>query len=184
MLRFHLGCAHRYLPGYKHVDYSSYGHVDYISPIYPLPFVEDSSVDEIYCSHALEYFDYKEGMKVLAEWKRCLSRGGILRLSVPDFDKLIKVYSKKDLDIDSIIGPLFGRWEVEENKFIHHKTVYTRMKLLQVLEQVGFSEIYDWDPLEFHGCESDSFDDYSKAYFPHLDFKNGFPISLNIIGKV
>ena len=38
--------------------------------------------------------------------------------------------------------------------------------------------------LEFHGCESDSFDDYSKAYFPHLDFKNGFPISLNIIGKV
>ena len=103
MLRFHLGCAHRYLPGYKHVDYSSYEHVDYISPIYPLPFVEDSSVDEIYCSHALEYFDYKEGMKVLAEWKRCLSIGGILRLSVPDFDKLIKVYSKKDLDIDTII---------------------------------------------------------------------------------
>ena len=184
MLRLHLGCGKRYLPGYKHIDYSSYDHIDYKSPIYPLPFVEDSSVDEIYCSHALEYFDYSEGIKVLNEWKRCLCKGGILRLSVPDFDQLLKVYMQKNHNIESIIGPLFGRWEVEENKFIYHKTVYTKKKLLQILEEVGFSEINKWDPLELHGSQSESFDDYSKAYFPHMDFKEGFPISINIIGKV
>ena len=184
MLRLHLGCGERYLEGYKHIDYSSYTHIDHQRPIYPLPFIKDASVDEIYCSHALEYFDYIEGLKVLKEWKRCLRKDGILRLSVPDFDQLIKVYDQKKNDIDSIIGPIFGRWEVEENKFIYHRTVYTKEKLIQTLSQAGFSEMSEWDPLEFHGCRSDSFDDYSKAYFPHMDFREGFPISINIIGKV
>ena len=184
MLRLHLGCGKRYLKGYKHIDYSSYAHIDYKRPIYPLPFIEEASVDEIYCSHALEYFDFMEVIKVLSEWKRCLSKGGILRLSVPDFDQLIKVYIENKHNIDSIIGPIFGRWEVEENKFIYHRTVYTRQKLLETLRKVGFSEISEWDPLKFHGSNSESFDDYSKAYFPHMDFKKGFPISLNIIGKV
>jgi len=184
MLRLHLGCGKRYLQGYKHIDYSSYDHIDYKRPIYPLPFIESSSVNEIYCSHALEYFDFLEGTKVLEEWKRCLCKGGILRISVPDFDQLLKVYVQKNYDIESIIGPIFGRWEVEESKYIYHKTVYTRKKLLQMLENVGFSEIHEWDPLEFHGSQSESFDDYSKAYFPHMDFKKGFPISINILGKV
>ena len=183
MSKLHLGCGKRYLPGYIHIDYSSYEHIDYKKPIYPLPFINNSSVDEIYCSHALEYFDYSEGRKVLNEWKRCLSKGGILRLSVPDFDQLIKVYLQKNSDIASIIGPMFGRWEVEKNKFIYHKTIYTRKKLIQALEQAGFTEIDEWNPLEFHGSNQDSFDDYSKAYFPHMDFKKGFPISINLMGK-
>ena len=78
---------------------------------------------------------------------------------------------------------MFGRWEVEKNKFIYHKTIYTRKKLMQALEQAGFTEIDEWNPLEFHGSNQDSFDDYSKAYFPHMDFKKGFPISINLMGE-
>ena len=57
-MKLHLGCGKRYLDGFKHVDYSDFPHIDYIKPIYPLDFIKDRSVDEIYCSHALEYFDF------------------------------------------------------------------------------------------------------------------------------
>ena len=183
MLKLHLGCGKRYLKGYKHIDYSKYDHIDYVKPIFPLPFIKDSSVDEIYSSHALEYFDYIEGAKVLSEWKRCLCSGGILRLSVPDFDQLLKVYSKSDSKIDSIIGPMFGRWEISQDNNIYHRTIYTKEKLFNLLREVGFERIDEWDPLEFHGKDSNGFDDYSKAYFPHMDFENGFAISINILAE-
>ena len=50
-----------------------------------------------------------------------------------------------------------------------------------LLFESGFKALEIWDPLEFFGSDPLSFDDYSKAYFPHMDFKNGIQISLNII---
>ena len=88
-----------------------------------------------------------------------------------------------DNDIDSIIGPIFGRWEYSTNKFIYHKTVFNRKKLIGLLKSQGFISIEDWDPLIFFGSDETSFDDYSKAFFPHMDFKNGTQISLNIVAK-
>jgi len=42
------------------------------------------------------------------EQSRILKKGGILRLSVPDFDKLVAVYNSEKKDIRTIIGPLMG----------------------------------------------------------------------------
>ena len=182
-MKLHLGCGKRFLEGYKHVDFSSYKHVDWKAPIYPLPFVKDKSVSEIYSSHALEYFDFFQVKDVLIEWKRCLKIDGKLRLSVPDFDQLIKVYQKNNLDIDKIIGPLFGRWETLDGKFIYHKTVFTKTKLKEILESSGFCNLEEWDPLIYFGKGKDAYDDYSKAYSPHMDFQKGFPISINILAN-
>ncbi|WP_269623834.1 class I SAM-dependent methyltransferase [Prochlorococcus marinus] len=181
MIKLHLGCGKRYLEGYLHVDQSKYKHIDYVKPIYPLPFIENECVEEIYCSHALEYFDFNQAILVLKEWKRCLADKGKLRLSVPDFDQLLKVYNSKSYDIDAIIGPLFGRWKGDKGEFIYHKTVYTRKKIEEILILSGFKSIETWDPLDFFGINKESFDDYSKAYYPHLDFINGIPLSLNIL---
>ena len=181
--KLHLGCGKRNLKGYIHIDYSSYKHIDYVKPIYPLPFIMDNSVEEIYCSHALEYYDFQEAKLVLCEWKRCLCTNGTIRLSVPDFDQLLKVYKLNNFDINSILGPLYGKWNTLDDKFIYHKIVYTKKKLESLLISVGFKSIYQWDPLEFFGRDLESFDDYSKAYFPHMDFENGIPISINLIAK-
>ena len=182
-MKLHLGCGKKYLNGYQHIDYSNYEHIDRISPIYPLPFIKDNSIEEIYSSHALEYFDFLEVKKVLKEWKRCLLIGGKLRISVPDFDKLIQVYRLNASNIDKIIGPLFGKWEVDKDNFIFHRTVFTKTKLEDILRSCGYTKIEYWDPLEYFGTDDNSFDDYSKAFHPHMDFKNGFPISINIIAE-
>jgi len=61
--------------------------------------------------------------------------------------------------------------------------MYTKKKLYSVLNSVGFKLIYAWDPLVFFGREKGSFDDYSKAYYPHMDFDNGIPISINVVAE-
>ena len=182
-MKLHLGCGERFLEGYKHIDYSNYHHIDWNQSIYPLSFIRSDSVEEIYSSHSLEYFDFNEVEKVLKEWRRCLKIGGKLRLSVPDFDKLLYVYKESNNNIEKIIGPLFGRWNVAKKDYIYHKTVFTKEKLKKILNLSNYGNIKEWDPLKYFGNQNDSYDDYSKAYYPHMDFENGTPISINIIAE-
>ena len=50
-IHLHLGCGEKYIDGFIHVDLNSYPHIDHISSINRLDFIEDNSVDSIYCSH-------------------------------------------------------------------------------------------------------------------------------------
>ena len=106
-LKLHLGCGNKFLEGYKHIDYSEYKHIDWSHPIYPLPFINNETVQEIYCANAFQYFDSFEALLVLKEWKRCLSHNGFLRLSVPNFYQWAKLYTSGDFDIKKLNGTYF-----------------------------------------------------------------------------
>jgi predicted SAM-dependent methyltransferase len=180
-IKLHLGCGERYIPEFIHIDLADYPHIDYKRDISDLSIFKDNSVDLIYCCHALEYFDREEVRKVLKEWYRVLRKSGILRVAVPDFEAIVKVYLKyKDLNHRGILGPLYGRMVIktpEGEKIIYHKTVYDFKSLKDVLESVGFKNIhrYDW-------CETihRDYDDFSQAYIPHMDKEKGILISLNV----
>jgi len=176
----HLGCGKRYIPGFIHVDLAKFPHIKYRRPINNLSNFKNNSVDLIYCSHAFEYFDRFEAIKVLKEWRRVLRKGGILRLAVPDFEAIVKVYLKygKNLEHQGILGPLFGRWPIPgDKKIVYHKTVYDFKSLKRLLEGNGFIKVgrYDWKKT-IHK----DYDDYSRAYVPHMDIKKGILISLNV----
>ena len=178
-MKLHLGCWHRYIPGFIHVDLCDLPHIDYKRSIDDLSIFEDCSAELIYSSHSFEYFDRIQAVDVLKEWRRVLKPGGILRLAVPDFDKLIEVY-KLTGELDKILGPLFGRMEItsiESEMVLYHKTVYTFNSLKKMLEENGYGNVspYDWKKTIHNG-----YDDHSQAYFPHMDKENGILISLNI----
>ena len=59
----------------------------------PLPF-PDNYADAIYCSHFLEHLDVKKVDEFLSECLRCLKPGGVLRVVVPDFERMAKDYLK------------------------------------------------------------------------------------------
>ena len=177
-MKLSLGSGKKVLSGFHSVDLCP--GVDFQRPIDDLSCFDNNSIDEIYSSHSLEYFDFIQAPTVLNEWNRVLSPNGLLRLSVPDFDKLLKVYTLSDNNIDKIIGPIFGRWDLNGN-YIYHKCVYNRPKLVALLTHAAFSDIRDWDSLEFFDNLQPDYDDYSRAYFPHMDFNCGFQISLNIL---
>ncbi len=143
--------------------------------------IKNSSCEVIYTSHTLEYYDFIEITKVLSEFKRVLKSRGKLYITVPNFESLIEVY-QKSLDIDQIIGPLFGRWvnPISDGAAIYHKCVYTRSKLISILKQNGFTNITTFNPIEFLGSYDKNYDDYSLAFMPHFDHK-GIQISLALV---
>lgn len=178
-MKLHLGCARRFIPGFVHIDLDDFPHIDYKHDIRTLPMIKDNSVELIYFCHGIEYFDRIEIKDVLKEWKRVLKPRGILRLSMPDFEALVKIYLKyKDLNI--VIGPLYGRWEINTKKgkeLLYHKTVYDFKSAKNVLESAGFKNVkkYDW-----RKTIHKDYDDYSQAYIPHMQKETGMLISLNV----
>ncbi len=175
-MKLHLGCGERYLEGFTHVDLAKYDHIDYEIPVDNLEIFSDNSIEEIYASHVIEYFDREEIKSVLKEWNRVLKKNGVLRIAVPNLPELIKVYETYN-DLNNILGPLYGKWKID-NKTIYHKTVYDEKSLTSVLEQAGFRDIRKWDwKTVFINKE---YDDHSQAYFPHMDKENGIHISLNL----
>ena len=56
-----------------------------------IPFL-DQEFDVVYHSHVLEHFDRSEGEKFLRECFRVLKPGGIIRVAVPDLERIVREY--------------------------------------------------------------------------------------------
>lgn len=177
MIKLHLGCGKRdFGEDWIHIDGADFPHVQYHDVI-DLPFMPDT-VDLIYASHLLEYFDRYEVHGVLYNWYSKLKKGGILRLAVPNFEILVKLYQDKTLELDGILGPLYGRWYMGGDKYVYHKTTYDSWSLRELLlDDIGFKSIREWD---WRKVDHGKFDDHSQAYIPHMDKENGTLISLNL----
>lgn len=174
-MKLHLGCGKRdFGPDWISIDGGSFPHL-HSHNITKLEF-EDNTVDLIYSSHVLEYFDRAEVLDVLNEWKRVLKPNGTLRLAVPDFEAMVKLYMNDEYGLDYFLGPLFGKMPMSDQT-IFHKTVYDFESLKKTLEKVGFNDVklYDW-----RDTEHSHIDDHSQAYIPHMDKENGTLISLNV----
>jgi predicted SAM-dependent methyltransferase len=172
-MKLHLGCGKRYIPGFIHIDVVEYDHINHVASIDNLSFIPDESVDLIYNCHVLEHFKRQDVNRVLKEWYRVLKKGSILRTSVPDFEKIVEVYTKYK-DLKMVIGPLFGRMDYLYN--IHYNT-FDFKTIEEELKKAGFKDVYRYNWQE---TIHKDYDDYSQAYIPHMDKENGILISLNI----
>ncbi len=172
-MKLHLGCGKRFIPGFFHIDGIDGPHIDHVCSIDDLSFIEDNSIDLIYACHVAEHFKRARLPDVLKEWYRVLKKEGKLRLAVPDFEAIIKVYNKyKDLDL--VIGPLYGGQNYLYN--IHYNT-FDFDSLNGYLERAGFNQVNRYD---YRETEHSSIDDFSQAFIPHMDKENGILISLNV----
>lgn len=161
-MKLHLGCGHRYLPGYQHIDIQDGENIHIQCDIKNLSeFIHSSTVTEIYACQVLSYFSREELPQVLSEWYRVLKPGGRLRLSVPDFSVLCKFYNA-GLSLDWLIGTLYGRCKIN-NQYIYHKTTFDCHSIIKILNENKFKNICFWNPSEVF---PDDYDDLSRATFP------------------
>lgn len=172
MMNLQIGCGKAYIPGWENVDIFSNVHADVYSSALALPFPPES-FDLIYASHVLEHLNRHIIMTALYHWRHLLKPGGILRISVPDFEAIIEYYQKtKDLRV--IMGLLYGGQNSMLN--VHH-IVFDFSTLYAMLISTGFTDVYKWD---WRKTEHSHIDDYSQAYLPHMDKDNGLLMSLNL----
>ena len=161
-LKLHLGCGNNKLKGFENLD-KKFG--DDITKLD----LADKTVDLIYASHVLEYFDRDESLGVLKEWYRVLNIGGKIYLSVPDFSKISENYNNGS-PLHESLGPLYGKMKSGEDT-IYHKTIWDYSSLGEYLRIIGFRKIKEW-----------SNKDISKLFKTNNDCSNA-PISLNIVAE-
>jgi predicted SAM-dependent methyltransferase len=168
----HLGCGQINHSKFINIDILPAPHIHYVRSVDNLSIFKDRSVDLIYASHCLEHFPFSVVRSVLKEWYRVLKYAGTLRLSVPDFDLLQRIYQETGNDIDKIIDPLMGS---QVNSFDFHKALFNSKNLTQLLETSGFHNVRMWTP---GSSELTTFEDWSARCILVND-KN-YPVSLNI----
>jgi predicted SAM-dependent methyltransferase len=172
-MKLHIGCGKKFLPGYKHLDVFDADHIDYVCDAGNLSLIDDETVSEIYACHIFEHIKRDLAASVLKEWNRVLKPDGEIRIAVPDFEAIAATYSESK-DARSLQGLLYGGQTYDYN---FHHVAYDFEMLSQLLYATGYKDVsrYDWRDFLPPG-----FDDYSRAYLPHLDFDNGRLMSLNL----
>ena len=142
-----------------------------------LPFATED-VDMIFSSHMLEHFTYADGLKFLRECRRVLKPGGLIRLIVPDCEKLMDECHQGTIRLqfaeisDGVENAKTEMQAFYELAMAHHLAMYDRETMFSMLEQAGFLPL----PACFRG--SDSVQMLKETV-------DGFPeISLYVEGRV
>ena len=173
-MKLHLGCGNLKLDDFLNIDILS-NNAEIKLDFTNLSLFNNSNIEEIYVSHALEHFKRQEVINLILEWNRVLKLDGVLRIAVPDFEKVVKMYLKNK-DISELIGFLSGGQKDEYDIHYINFDIYILEKLLKAC---GFDNIERYNATYFLGNK----DDYSKCYLPHMDIDKGELMSLNIICK-
>lgn len=168
----HLGCGAIASPEFINVDARRAPHIHYICDVRDLSIFRDDYADLVYACHVLEHIRYDALRRTLWEWRRILKPGGILRLSVPDFDKLLHIYELCSRDINGILGPLMGG---QEHNYNVHYSVFNQKYLADKLKEVGFKEVRQWDP---DRVSNHDFRDWANSDIARDGI--AFPVSLNL----
>jgi predicted SAM-dependent methyltransferase len=175
--KLHLGCGNIRLPGYCNVDILKTIAVDVISDISKLDNFQNDSIESIYACHVLEHFSHEEVKLVLRRWYEVLAHGGELRISVPDIDRIVKIYHENWQHFQTPgntpwIGLLYGG---QGDPYDFHKTGFNFCWLKFLLESMGFEDVQEY-PHEPHFVPG--FVDASLAKEPF-----GKYLSLNVIAR-
>lgn len=85
--RLHWGCGENAVPGWINADRRERPGVTVIGDIRDGLPLESASIDYIVSIHALQDLPYFDVVPALAELRRLLVPGGVLRLGLPDMDR-------------------------------------------------------------------------------------------------
>ena len=171
--KLHLGCGTKHINNYTNIDIRYQPGVDEVNNVKYLRNYRENTVDTIYACHVLEHFGRWEYKVALRRWFELLKPGGVLRISVPDFEKIVSVYTSTG-SLSNIMGFLYGGQDYAENC---HYSCWDFNSLAADLKECGFVSVdrYDWQTVEHSQV-----DDYSQAYIPHMDKENGLHMCLNV----
>ena len=131
----------------------------------------DESISEIYLCHVLEHFSFNDSNVLIKKLYKKLKKGGLIRISVPDFSKLQEIYEKSK-NLDQIKYAIMGGQNYE-NDF--HKSIYDFKILSELLNKANFKDVIVWNSKKDFGIE---LNDWSNGAYNVNNKK--IKISLNV----
>ncbi len=171
----HIGCGEVDAPHYINLDARPLPHVHIVQKdLTDLRTIPDAALDLVYMCHVLEHVGRMDLLVTVQEAARVLKPGGVLRISVPDFDHIVALYEKAGRDLKVIAPALMGGQDYAYN---FHYSAFNEEFLQDLLKRGGFPTVRSWDPASapHHG-----FQDWSSGSIPYAHGQH--PISLNLEG--
>jgi predicted SAM-dependent methyltransferase len=152
-LRLHIG-GREPKAGWTILNVQEGPHVDALGDCRDLSGYADESVAEIYASHVFEHLGYLDDLpKALAECHRTLSRGAKLRISVPDFETLCRLFLHTKLDMEQRFAIMRLAFGGQTDPYDFHMVGLTLEFLSDYLSVAGFSAV---ERVETHNLFEDS----------------------------
>jgi predicted SAM-dependent methyltransferase len=141
-LKLHLGSGGRRPAGWLNVDIVGMDADLYWDLTRPLPF-PDGVADAVFFEHVLEHFPLGQVLDMLAETRRLLAPGGIVRVGVPDFGRYLESYAGDRAFIErERPGRPTALLAVGEVAQSHgHRSVWDAETLELVLTEAGFEQV-------------------------------------------
>ena len=144
--RLHLGCGNIGIKGFCNVDIIDTADVDIEDDIRTLSKFPNESAKEIYACHVLEHFAHNEIPPILKRWHETLIPGGTIRISVPDFDRIVRIYADNPEHFNTPghspwVGLIYGG---QSTPYDFHKTGFNFCWLKYLLEQCGFENCQEY----------------------------------------
>jgi predicted SAM-dependent methyltransferase len=141
-LRLHLGSGAHRLTGWVNVDILGMSPDLHWDLTRRLPF-EEGSAEAVFLEHVLEHFPLDAVLSMLAESRRVLAPGGVIRAGVPDFGRYLESYAGDRAFIErerpGRPTPLLA---VAEVALSHgHRSVWDAETLELVLAESGFESV-------------------------------------------
>jgi predicted SAM-dependent methyltransferase len=146
-----LGCGRQPISGWINLDLDDHALSDVSCDLTAgLPFCPDGVFDVIYSEHFLEHIERKGAIRLLRDCLRVLKPGGVLRIAIPELDKLITDYHTfaQHNDVNRMFdqelgGAFYTRGELFNiaMRAWGHTYMYNEEDLTLLFKAAGFGEI-------------------------------------------
>jgi SAM-dependent methyltransferase len=143
--RLNWGCGGWTVPGWINSDIKEGRGIDISADIRQGLPLEHESIDYIVSIHALQEMPYNDLVPVLAELRRVLKPGGVLRLGLPDLLKGVSAYERGDRDYfavpDDDVQSLGAKLVVQLIWYGYSRLLFVPEFIEEMLQKAGFQLI-------------------------------------------
>ena len=144
--RLNWGCGEWTVEGWINADVKKHDGVDLVGDIRDGLKLDSDSIDYAVSVHALPEIPYTELVSTLAELRRVLKPGGVLRLALPDLDKGIEAYHRRDSSYfkvpDEDAESVSSKFVTQMVWYGYSRSLFTHEFIEEQLLKAGFSAVH------------------------------------------
>jgi len=142
--RLNWGCGNWTPDGWINSDIKDDPGVNLVADISKGLPIESDSLDYAVSIHSLPEVSYPDLVPTLAELRRVLKPGGVLRVALPDLDRGIAAYQRGDKDYflipDDEVKSVGAKFIVQMLWYGYTRLLFTHDFIIEMLEKAGFSK--------------------------------------------
>ncbi len=149
--KLHIGAGNRKIKDWLNTDIGNKSIMPIVDVTKKFPF-NTKTFDYVFSEHMIEHIKYQDGVKMLKESFRVLKSNGKIRISTPDLQFLINLYSnEKDQLQKDYIEWSCKNYQLTEGSIIEvvnnyfqswgHQFIYDKNTIENTLKAVGFTKI-------------------------------------------